>query len=91
LAGDEPINHQVHSTTYVEDSDNISVTMSKKKIFVGANLCNNGKKKDDRPCVLIGSILSKIKQTKDPVRVPQVFPRVWDTCLSSSTWPQSTQ
>jgi hypothetical protein len=41
---DEPINHQVHSTTYVEYSDNISVAKSKKKIFVGANLCNTENK-----------------------------------------------
>jgi hypothetical protein len=70
---DEPINHQVHSTTYVEDYNNISVAMSKKKIFVGTNLCNNGKKIDDRSCVLIGSILMKIKELKDHVRVPQGF------------------
>jgi hypothetical protein len=85
---DEPINNQVHSTTYVEDSDNISIAMSKKKIFVEAKLCNNEKKIDDRPRVLIGSILLKIKEPKDHVRVPQVFPRVWDTFLSSPTWPQ---
>jgi DNA-binding cell septation regulator SpoVG len=68
---DELINHQVHSTKYVEDSDSISVAMSKKKIFIGANLCNNEKKIDDRSCVLIGSILLKIKEPKDHVRVPQ--------------------
>jgi hypothetical protein len=85
---DESINHHVHSTTYVEDSDNISVAMSKKKIFIGANLCNNEKKIDDRSCVLIGSILLKIKKLKYHVRVPQGFPRVWDTFLSSSTRPQ---
>jgi hypothetical protein len=73
---------------YVEYSDNISVAMSKKKIFIGANLCNNEKKIDDRPCVLIGSILLKIKEPKDHVRVPQVFPMVWDTFLSNSTWSQ---
>jgi hypothetical protein len=38
---DEAINHQVHWTTHVEDYDNISVAKSKKKIFVGANMCNN--------------------------------------------------
>jgi hypothetical protein len=38
---DEPMNHQVYSTTYVKDSENVSVAKSKKKIFVGANLCNN--------------------------------------------------
>jgi hypothetical protein len=31
---DEPVNHQVHSTTYIEDFDNISVAKSKKK-----NIC----------------------------------------------------
>jgi hypothetical protein len=41
IENDEPINHQVHSTTYVEDSDNILVAISKKKIFIGANWCNN--------------------------------------------------
>jgi hypothetical protein len=58
---------------YAEYSDNISVAMSKKKIFIGANLCNNEKKIDDRPCVLIGSILLKIKEPKDHVRVPKSF------------------
>jgi hypothetical protein len=85
---DEPINHQVHSTTYVEDSDNISVAKLKKKIFVRANLCNNENKIDDMSCVWIGSIMLKIKEPKDHVRVPQGFPRVRDTFLSSSTWPQ---
>jgi hypothetical protein len=88
---DEPINHQVHLTTYVEDSNNISVAKSKKKIFVGANLCNNENKIDDMSCVRIGSILLKIKEPKDHVRVPQGFPREWDTCLSSSIWLKSTQ
>jgi hypothetical protein len=41
---DEPINHQVHSTTYVEDFDNISVAKSKKKILLGAYLCSNENK-----------------------------------------------
>jgi hypothetical protein len=85
---DEPINHQVHSTTYVEDSDNISVAKSKKKIFVGANLCNIENKIDVMSCVLSGSILLKIKEPKDHVRVPQVFLRVRGTLLSSSTQPQ---
>jgi predicted metal-dependent hydrolase len=40
---DEPIN-QVHSTTYVEDFDNISVAKSKKKILLGAYLCSNENK-----------------------------------------------
>jgi hypothetical protein len=62
--------------------------MSMKKIFVGANMCNNEKKVDNRSCVLIGSILLKIKKHKDHVKVSQDFPRVWDTFLSSSTWPQ---
>jgi hypothetical protein len=85
---DEPINHQVHSTTYVEDSNNILVAKSNKKIFVGANLCNNEYKIDNMSCVQIGSILLKIKESKDHVRVPQCFPRVRDTFLSSSTGPQ---
>jgi hypothetical protein len=85
---DEPINHQVYSTMYVEDSNNISVAKSKKKIFVGANLCNNENKIDDVSCVQIGSILLKIKEPKDHVRVPQGFSRVRDTFLSSSKWPQ---
>jgi hypothetical protein len=85
---DEPINLHVHSTMYVKDSDNISVAKSKKKIFVGANLCNNENMIDVMPCVLIGSILLKIKEPKDHVRVPQGFPRVRDTFLSSSTRPQ---
>jgi hypothetical protein len=85
---DEPINHQVHSTMYVEDSDNISVAKSKKKIFVGANLCNNENKIDNMSCIWIGSILLKIKEPKDHVRVPQGFPRVRDTFPSSSTRPQ---
>jgi hypothetical protein len=41
---DEPINHQFHSVTYVEESDNISVVMSKKKLFVGANMCEGPEK-----------------------------------------------
>jgi hypothetical protein len=73
IENDESINHQVHLTTYVEDSDNISVAMSKTKIFVGANLCNNEKKIDNRSCVLIGSILMKIKEPKDHVRVPKAL------------------
>jgi hypothetical protein len=64
---DEPINHQAHSTRYVEDSDNISVAKSKKKIFIGANLCNNENKMDVMSCVLIGSILLKIKEPRDQV------------------------
>jgi hypothetical protein len=67
---DEPINHQVHSTTYVKDSDNISVAKPKKKIFVGANLCKNENKIGDMSCVQIGSILLKSKEPKDHVRVP---------------------
>jgi hypothetical protein len=85
---DEPINHQVHSTTYVEDFDNISVAKSKRKILLGANLCNNENKIDVMSCVLIGSIFLKIKEPKDRVKVPQCFPRVQDTFLSSSTQPQ---
>jgi hypothetical protein len=85
---DEPINHQVHSTTYVEDFDNISVAKSKKKVLLGANLCNIESKIHVTPCVLIGSILLKIKELKDHVMVPQDFPRVRDTFLSSSTRPQ---
>jgi hypothetical protein len=73
IENDESINHQVHLTTYVEDSDNISVAMSKTKIFIGANLCNNEKKIDNRSCVLIGSILMKIKEPKDHVRVPKAL------------------
>jgi hypothetical protein len=70
---DEPRNHQVHSTTYVEDFDNISVAKSRKKIFVRANLCNHENKIDDMSCVRIGSILLKIKEPKDHVRVPRAF------------------
>jgi hypothetical protein len=70
---DEPINYQVHSTMYAEDSINIVVAMSKKKIFVGANLGNNEKKIDDRSFVLIGSVLLKIEEPKDHVTVPQGF------------------
>jgi hypothetical protein len=62
--------------------------MSKKKIFIRANLCNNEKKINDRPRVLIGSIHLKIKEPKDHVRVSQGFSKVWETFLSSSTWPQ---
>jgi hypothetical protein len=51
---DEPINHQVHSTVYVEDFDNIAVAESKKKILLGANLCNNENNIDITSCVLIG-------------------------------------
>jgi hypothetical protein len=80
--------NKVHSTMYVEDSDNILVAKSKKKIFVGANLCNNENKIDYMSCVHIGSILLKIKEPKDYVRVPQGFSRVQDTFLYSSTWPQ---
>jgi hypothetical protein len=82
---DEPTNHQVHSTMYVEDFDNISVAKSKKKILLRANLCNNENNIDVTPRVLIGSILLKIKEPKNHVMVPQGFPRVWDTFLSSST------
>jgi hypothetical protein len=85
---DEPINHQVHSTTYIEDFDNISVAKAKKKILLGANLCNNENKIDVMSCVLIGSILLKIKEPKDHVKVPQGFPRVRNTFLSSSTRSQ---
>jgi hypothetical protein len=85
---DEPINHQVHSTTYVEDFGNISVAKSKKKILLGANLCNNEKKIDVMSCVLIGSILLKIKELKDHIRIPQGFPRLRDTFLSSYIRPQ---
>jgi hypothetical protein len=66
MVDDEPTNHQVHSTTYVENSDNILVAKSKKKIFVGANLCNDENKMDVTSCVLIGSIL-KIKEPRDHV------------------------
>jgi hypothetical protein len=62
---DEPSNHQVHSTMYVEDSDKISVAKSKKKIFVGTNLCNNENKTNVMSCILIGLILLKIKQPRD--------------------------
>jgi hypothetical protein len=85
---DKPINHQVHSTTYVEVSENISVARSNKKIFVGANLCNNENKIDVMSYILIGSILLKIKEPRDHVWVPQGFPRGQDTFLSSSTGPQ---
>jgi hypothetical protein len=88
ITSDEPINHQVHSTTYFEDFDNILVAKSNKKILLGANLCNNENKIDVTTCVLIGSILLKIKEPRDHVIVPQDFPMVWDTFLSSSTWPQ---
>jgi hypothetical protein len=81
-------NHQVHSTTYVEDSYMISVAKSKKKIFVGTNLCNNENKTDVISCILIGSILLKIKEPRDHVFVPHGFPKGRDTLLSSSTWPQ---
>jgi hypothetical protein len=84
---DEPINHQVHSTTYVEDFDNISVAKSKKKILLGANLCNNENKIDVTSYVLIGSILLKIEATKYHLMAPQGFPGVQDTFLSSSTLP----
>jgi hypothetical protein len=70
---DDPVNHQVHSTTYVEDFDNISVTKSKKKILLGANLCNNENKIDVTSSVLIGLMLLKIKEPKDHVIVPQGF------------------
>jgi hypothetical protein len=60
----EPINDQVHSITYVENSDNILVAKSKKKIFVGANLCNNENKMDVMSGVLIGSILLNIKEPR---------------------------
>jgi hypothetical protein len=85
---DKPINHQVHSTAYVEDSDNISVAKSKKKIFVAANLCNNENKIDVMACILIGSIFLKINEPRDHVWVPQGFLRGKDTFLSSSTQPQ---
>jgi hypothetical protein len=62
-----PINHQVHSITYVENSDNILVAKSKKKIFVGANLCNNENKMDIMSGVLIESILLNIKEPRDQV------------------------
>jgi hypothetical protein len=84
---DEPIIHQVHLTTYVEDFDNNSVAKSKKKILLGANPCNNENMIDVMSCVLIGLILLKIEETKDHVMVPQGIPRVWDTLLSSYTRP----
>jgi hypothetical protein len=76
MSGDVPMNHQVYSTTYVEDFDNISVAKSKKKILLGDNMGNNQIKIDVMSCVLIGSILLKIKEPKDHVKVPQCFPRV---------------
>jgi hypothetical protein len=76
---------------YVEDFDNISVAKSKKKILLGANLCNNETKIDVMSCVLIRSILLKIEEPKDHVMVPQGFLRVQDTFLSSSTRPQVHQ
>jgi hypothetical protein len=85
---DDPINHQVHSTTYVEDFDNILIAKSKKKILIRDNLCNNENKVDVMSCVLIGSILLKIEEPKDHVMVPQGFLRVHDTFLLGSTWPQ---
>jgi hypothetical protein len=63
----EPTNHQLYSTTYVEDSDMISVAKSKKKIFVGTNLCNNENRTDVILCVLIGSILLKTKEPRDNI------------------------
>jgi hypothetical protein len=54
-----------------------------------ANLSNNENKIDVMSCVLIELILLKIKEPKDHVRIPQVFPRVQDTFLSSSTRSQS--
>jgi hypothetical protein len=69
---DEPINHQVHSTMYVEDFDNISVAKSKKKILLGANLCNNENKIDITSCIMIGLILLEIKEPKDHVGSPRL-------------------
>jgi hypothetical protein len=43
---------------------------------------------DVMSCVLIGSILLKIKQPRDQVWVPQGLPKGKDTFLLSSTWPQ---
>jgi hypothetical protein len=51
-------------------------------------MCNNENNIDVMSCALIGSILLKIKEPKDHIMVPQGFPWVWDTFLSSSTWPQ---
>ena len=59
--------------------------MSNKRIFIGANLCNIEKKIDERSCVLIGSMLVTIKVPKNHIKVPQVFPMVYGTFLSSST------
>jgi hypothetical protein len=50
---------------YVEDFDNISAVKSMNKILLEANLCNNENKIDLTSCVLIGSILLKIKEPKD--------------------------
>jgi hypothetical protein len=78
---DEPINHEVYSITYVEDFDNISATKSMEKILLGANLCTNENKINVTSCVLIESILLKIKEHKDHAMYPQGFPKVWDTFL----------
>jgi hypothetical protein len=85
---DEPINHQVYTTTYVEVFYNISVAKSKKKILLGANPCNNESKIDVMSCVLIRSILLKIEEPKNHVMVPQGFPRLRDMLPSSSTRPR---
>jgi hypothetical protein len=85
---DEPINHQVYLTTYVEDFDNISIAKLNKKILLGANPCNTENKIDVMSCVLIESILLKINEPKDHVMVPQGFSRVGDTLPSCSTQPQ---
>jgi hypothetical protein len=68
----ESINRQVHSIRYVKDSHNISIAMLKKKIIVWL-ICARMKKMDDKPCVLIRSILLKIKKHKYHVRVPKYF------------------
>jgi hypothetical protein len=86
----EPINHQVHSITYVEDSDNILITISKKKIFVWL-ICATMKKMDDKSCVLIGLILLKIKEHKNHIRVPQVFQDMESSKFSSNSSSSLTQ
>jgi hypothetical protein len=73
----EPTDHQVHSTMYVEDSNKILVAKSKKKISAGTNLCNNENKTDVMSCIRIVSILLKIKEPRDHVWVPQGFPKGW--------------
>ena len=90
MSADEPANHHLlGSTICVENSDTISVVMSNKKIFIGANMRNNEKIEDERSCVQIGSMLLTLEEMTNHIKVLQGFPSVCKTFRSNYTRSQS--